>query len=628
MVKKIFLSIFISVVLFLAPDVHAAEEFATSYDVIYDVAEDGVTTVTEKIVLRNLTSRYYATDFKLTIGSTEISNIKASDQSGVMEVQTTTEGTSTVINVQFNAQIAGIDKELPWTLQFKSRDFAEKQGKIWQISAPKVSSSTSLENYLLTLSVPASFGEPSLISPLPKKQSVTGNKRFLVFDKSQLLFSGVSATFGKEQIYDFELKYNLENPRIVPVLTTITLPPDTAYQDVIFQRIEPKPLNVTVDNDGNFLAWYRLERNQKLTIVAVGSAKIHSRSKVKDPKLDSSLAEQYIESDKYWEKENPIITTKVIDILGYTPPESNQDKARLIHRYVSNYLRYKPERLKEGIERFGAVTALANPTEAVCMEFTDLFITLARAAGIPARELNGFAFTSNSIIRPLSLSRDVLHAWPEYWNDGIGWVMVDPTWESTTGGVDYFDKFDLNHFVFVIKGISSEQPVPAGSYKFNGVDSHDVKVKISDEDFIGKTNLTVNIDLDETVISGLPGKIKLKIINNGNALAQSSDLILTAAKLKILKNSQRVGPIPAFGQAEFEFDYQTDSLIEEGEDLIQVAIGKEKYTRKVNLKPFLLFRNYPFALIGFGLVTFLFYVLIVVAFFYRKKYMTGKNPKG
>jgi len=51
------------------------------------------------------------------------------------------------------------------------------------------------------------------------------------------------------------------------------------------------------------------------------------------------------------------------------------------------------------------------------MEFTDLFIALSRAAGIPAREINGFAYTDDIRLRPLDLVTDMLHAWPEYYDE-------------------------------------------------------------------------------------------------------------------------------------------------------------------------------------------------------------------
>ena len=599
--------------------IFAADEFSTAYDVVYDVGLDGITTVTEKINLRNLTSEYYASQFKLTIGTTQIFDIKASDGGGNMEVTQEQTGTSTTLNVKFNSQVVGKDKVFPWTLQFKSKDFAERVGKVWEVRAPKVSSG-NLEAYNLTISVPLQFGEPSLIAPTPKTQTISSDKMFITFEKSQLQQSGVSASFGTFQLFDFDLSYHLENNNLVPILTSIALPPDTAYQDVIMQRIDPKPSNVTVDDDGNYLAWYRLTRGQKLDIKVVGSAKLYTTSKVKNPVLPDILIQKYTEADKYWEKDNPQIQSKLAEILGTNPPQNQTEKAKLIYHYVVNTLKYDPTRIKDNIERFGALAVLNNPTQAVCMEFTDLFITLSRAAGIPSRELDGFAYTANPTLRPLSLSKDVLHAWPEYRDDTKGWVMVDPTWENTTGGVDYFNKFDLNHFVFALKGSSSLYPIPAGSYKYVGQDSHDVKVQLSENDFLGKPQLSVQIENADPILAGFPGKVKVKVSNVGNAVYPSKSFNVESSQLLILNgDSQMLGPIAAFGNASFDFNIRTKSLFDSFNDQIVVLIGSQRYTKDVEIKPFLIFQTVPMiATLVISLMGVL-YLLVLVGLIYRRR---------
>lgn len=601
--------------------VYAAEEFSTSYDVIYDVGNDGVTTVTEKVILKNLTSEYYANQFKLIIGATQISDIKASDDSGVMEVSSEIKDSSTIISVKFNQQVAGLGKTLPWTLSFKSKDFAEKTGKIWEIRAPKVSSSSNLENYNLTISVPVGFGDPTLISPVPRSQTSSNGKLFLTFNKEQLMESGVSANFGTLQLFDFDLIYHLENNNLIPIITNIALPPDTAFQDVIFQRIDPKPINVTVDMDGNYLAWYRLSRNQKMDVKVIGSAKLYTNSKVKNPSLSSELKEVYTKSQKYWEKDNPLIAAKLAEILGEKSPLSQEEKVKLIYKYVVNSLKYDSSRLNsERIERLGAVTALNNPSSVVCMEFTDLFIALVRSAGIPARELNGYALTSNPTLRPLSLDQDILHAWPEYWSDSLGWVMVDPTWENTTGGVDYFSKLDLSHFVFAILGSSSFQPVPAGSYKYEGLDSKDVKVTLSENDFLGKPQLDVSIDMQSSILAGFPGKIKLKVTNLGNAVFHAADFSVTSSKLNILSDTkQNLGEIPAFGVASFDIDFRTKSLFDSFDDQIVVLLGSQRFTRDVNVYPLFIFQAVPLMILGGISLMLIIYFGVLGYHFYNRK---------
>jgi len=615
-------------------------DFATSYDVLYDVSEDGTTTITEKVALKNLTSQFYANQFKLTIGATEIFDIKGSDPAGPLEITTQQQDTSTTISVKFNQQVAGLGKILPWTLQFKSKDFAQNLGKVWEIRAPRISSSTSLESYNLTISVPTSFGEPTLISPNPKSQTVSQGKLFLTFDKEQLKDVGVSASFGTHQLFDFDLSYHLQNEGLVPVLTNIALPPDTAYQDIIFQFIDPHPINVTLDEDGNYLAWYKLGRNQKLDIRVLGSAKIYSSSKVKNPALDEDLRKKYTKADKYWEKDHPQIVALLDNILGTTHPQNTEDIARLIYRYVVGALNYDQSRLEQnvntadqGVERFGAVTALNTPKEAVCMEFTDLFIALSRAAGIPARELDGYAYTANTSLRPLSLTRDVLHAWPEYWDGTRGWVMVDPTWENTTGGVDYFTKLDLNHFVFAIKGVSSTQPIPAGSYKFQGIDTQDVGVSLSEDDFLGKPQIKVSITTSDPILAGIPSKVKVTILNVGNALFPPTPFSLSSEKINILnhQSSINMGAIPPFGNAEFEFNIRTPSLFESFEDEFKVRIGEQEFNQKVSVKPFLLFRTIPLIILSTVFIIVAIYGAVLGGLLYRRRvlktHLSSDNTK-
>ncbi|MDO8577192.1 MAG: transglutaminase-like domain-containing protein [Candidatus Daviesbacteria bacterium] len=626
MVKKILITVFFLAVFTFVPKAYAAPEFATGYDVLYDVDESGVTTVTEKVTLKNLTSEYYANQFKLTIGATQISDIKASDPGGALSVSQEQTGISTAIGIKFNQQVAGLGKTLPWTISFKSKDFAEKVGKVWEVRIPKISSSSNLESYNLTLAVPRSFGQPSLISPSPKSQTVSESKIFIVFDKDQIQTSGVSANFGINQLFDFNLTYHLENKQLIPVITQVALPPDTSFQDVIFARIEPKPLNVTVDDDGNYLAWFRLNRGQKLDVKVFGSAKLYTSSKVKNFFLEEVLRKKYTEAQKYWEKDNPQIIAKLKEILGDDPPKDSEEKTKLIFEFVVNYLKYDPGRLKNNIERLGAVTALNNPNSAVCMEFTDLFIALARAAGIPTRELDGYAYTANTTLRPLSLTggvfdtKDILHAWPEYWDDRRGWVMVDPTWENTTGGVDYFNKLDLNHFVFAIKGSSSEEPIPAGSYKFEGKDTNDVKVTLSDTDFLGKPQIDAVIETSDPILSGFPGVLRVKLINTGNAFYPSAPLVISTNNILVLNvREQKLGPIPPFGSAEFNFNIRTKSLLDSFRDQVLVSVGGQKFTKEVRVSPFVLFRTVPLMIGAVAGVMVLVYFVVLGGHFYRRR---------
>ena len=149
---------------------------------------------------------------------------------------------------------------------------------------------------------------------------------------------------------------------------------------------------------------------------------------------------------------------------------------------------------------------------------------MSRAAGIPAREVNGFAYTQNPNIEPLSLVADVLHAWPEYWDkDKASWVQVDPTWGSTTKGTDFFSKLDLRHFTFVVHGLDYQKPYPPGSYKLGPNPQKDVYVALTQASFPPLRNSKIEFH----VISNVPWAdaiVELIIENTGNVAMYDEDL--------------------------------------------------------------------------------------------------------
>lgn len=590
----------------------AAEEFATSYDVSYEVQKDASTQVTQKITLKNLTSLYYASNFTLTVGSTTITDISASDENGALETKTESKDNKSIINVQLNQQIAGVGKEQSFTLKFKSKDFTQVMGRVWEVDLPRLPEGANINSYNVVLSVPLSLGDPTSILPNPKSQSQSFDRLFFTFDKEQLQKNGVSVSFGLSQVFDFNIKYHLSNQALFPVVTSVVLPPDTLFQDVIINRLSPEPVNVTIDEDGNYLAWFQLPRRTEQDVVISGSAKLYMKPKDKKIIQLSDLSKkEYLKSDQYWEKDNPAVKNVLLEIFKEEVDRNTREKARLIYQYVVNTLKYDRGRLnKDGVERLGAVTVLNNPSSAACMEFTDLFIALSRAAGIPARELDGFGYSQNKDLRPLSLSADLLHAWPEYYDENYGWVMVDPTWENTSGGIDYFNKFDLNHLVLAIKGISSTKPYI----------SDDIKVDLSNQDFIGKPQLKIILDLPSEIWAGFPVKAQIKILNQGNSTQEAANLLIKTDRIQLLDQaSVTVGSIPPFGMATYPINLRTKNIWESFEDNIEVAVAGQKISTVIKVKSFFLFGLFSYFAISLVAIIVIIYGVVLGIHLYKKR---------
>ncbi len=586
----------------LITPVLAEGEFATSYDVTYSVQEDGNTNVRENISLQNLTDRFYASNFSLTISAGQIEGVSAFDLSGPLKTSVKKEGSKTIIDVEFGAQVVGLGKEYDWTLDFSSKDFASKQGKVWEVTIPKISVSEPEDQYNLILSVPVSFGDPTSITPEPRSFSESGGRLNFNFAKDQVESSGVLANFGSEQIFKFNLEYDLKNNNIVPGFTSVPLPMNTNYQQVEIQKITPFPEDVTVDSDGNFLAWFKLKPGESFKVNVEGLAKLKNSPSIREV-LSPEEIKKLTKPHKYWESNNPLISAKLSEIFAGKNPKTTKEKAKLIYDFVVNYLKYDSQRVSNGdFKRLGSLNALSTPDLALCSEFTDLFITLARAAGIPAREIVGFAYSENEDLRPRSFGT-LLHAWPEYYDGSLGWVMVDPTWQNTSGGVDYFNKMDLNHLSLAKRGNSSLTPDS----------TNNISVKFTDEEFKPEYKVELEVDSKQEILAGLPASLSVKVKNLGSGVFPSQEASLSASKIIFESDGRFETPlIPPFGNYTREFNLRPQNLWVSFQDVIILRVGSLETQKIVEVIPFFKLKIFGFAILGVVVVLLLTYIGVFI----------------
>ncbi len=77
---------------------------------------------------------------------------------------------------------------------------------------------------------------------------------------------------------------------------------------------------------------------------------------------------------------------------------------------------------------------LFNTRSGFCGHYASAFVTLMRAAAVPARVVTGYLGGEwNPIGDYLVLRQSDAHAWAEVWLDGRGWTRVDPTTVSRLG---------------------------------------------------------------------------------------------------------------------------------------------------------------------------------------------------
>jgi hypothetical protein len=553
--------------------VYAAENFLTDYNVTYIVSPNGLTNVVMNINLTNTTSDYYyASSYKVQLGFLNLTNVRAYDSGGTITPIVTKTDSGYTIEFSFNTKVVGIGNKQTFTVTFDTSDIAQNIGKIWEVNIPGIEKQNSFHSFNVNLQVPPSFGKPVYIKPC---NTQAGCNDSLQFNKEQLSASGISIAFGENQLYDYTLLYHLQNINLFPIITEIAIPSDTNYQQIYIDSIDPKPLTIKKDSDGNWLAEYEINAAKKIDIIVKGRVRI-SLTPVSET-LTASNRKLYLQEQPYWQITDTSI--KALALSLKTP--------QAIYNYTVKNLNYDFSRISKTNNRLGASNVLKKPSLAVCLEFTDLFIALARAAGIPAREVDGYAYTNNSRQRPLSLVEDVLHAWPEYYDDvRKSWIMVDPTWGNTTGGVDYFNILDFDHFAFIKKGVSSTYPVPAGGYKIvNDEDRKDVYVYTSINDSIPAPTLILSPVLKSSYTAGFPINVHIKITNTGPGVSSENSLTITANGLLPKYQNIYIDRLLPYEVREYNFTLQNQSFLTNRSYPITIGMAGKNYQKTIAIIP-------------------------------------------
>lgn len=539
--------------------------FDISTNSSYNINEDGITTLTQNISIKNKTEFYYTPSYSISIGFKNIENIQAYGKEGSIPFTLDDSKTeSKNIKLTFTDKYTGLGTINNFTLKFDTKDIAKKQGSVWEISIPGIAKPEDFISHNSSITVPKSFGPPKIIKP----QKSNTDQKTVTFSKSESGKAGIFLIYGEKQYYSFSLSYHISNPNLFPVKTEIALPPQTNYQNVIITSFSTFPSNVTRDGDGNWIAQYQLLPQQRKTVIVKGMVEILSDAN--ESQISNAKIEAYLTPRKYWEVMDGDVqkTAKALK----TPRE--------IYDFVTSSLTYNYDKVSGENKRLGAKGTLLNKKNSVCMEFTDLFVALARASGIPARGVEGFGYTENSTLRPLSLVDDVLHTWPEYYDkDKRKWIMVDPTWGNTTRGMDYFNTLDFEHIVFVIKGYDSEYPIPAGGYKFENK-SKDVEVQFANaQDFKPFENLIFSDTFPNSTFPGLAisGSFTVKNTSNTPLIGKSATVTssLGAAKQFFIDY------IPPGGYKTINLEYKNAPFLTNRSLPITIQIGSFTYTKKV-----------------------------------------------
>lgn len=576
------------------------KNFSVNLDTTYTIATTGDVKVSHHFQITNLNPTLFIKQYGLRLSSSKITNVVIRDNTGEeIEKEVVTTNNQTNIGITFPDQIVGQNKARDFTITYQNPDIANISGQVLEVSIPQQASDDEIDHQKVQIISPLSFGLPTRANPDTYQTGLDENGRNIMTTYADLKGKSALLIFGDTQFYEFNLKYSLDNPTNTAKITQIALPPDTSLQRVNYKLLDPPPFSIKTDEDGNWIATYRLEPNTAVTVSAHVLIKV---SLAPDPDVPIFAPNQnLLSAQSYWPTGDREIT-KLTD--QFKTIKDSYD-------YVVKHLKYDFSNINGEIKRLGAEAAIKNPDQALCQEFTDVFVTMARTQGVPARRLTGYANTQNDILRPLSFVEDILHAWPEYFDQEKNqWIPIDPTWENTSGGVDYFNQFDLNHVVFAINGTSSELPYPVGSYKLDGQEkSKDIEVTFANE-FLS-ANPDFDFKLESTKLFGwpLPGTTRLIILNQTGQAFYNQELSLLPhdgrTKLSI-GSTYQIGSILPFEKKEVKINAYADGFFWPRKDTINLNYHDKTTTVITTVLPgdFARFEDPIFTLgVGAGLVT-------------------------
>ena len=524
----------------------ASDNFNYNINVNYIVSPDSNTLVKETYNITNKTSTQYLDSIRVSTPSTDVSNIQVYyGNGGSIPFETTriTQDKSgykydyTEIKVNFNRANVGQGLNWSFVIQYNTPDIVENKGRANVVYIPGISPENR-DEYNVSLTVPNSFGTIHGFSRLPKLTNQNPTNRTYSFSKDDLNNNSVQLLFGDSTTYKVNFAYPLKNESSSKKDFEIALPPSTSSQTVFIEKIEPAPVSTRVDTDGNVIAKYILDSNQASTVkvdvladVKYIEYNLANSGTLSD--IPQSLKNDYTKPTKYWPANNNQIKQKAQEVTQ--GKNSVAEKVKAINDYVIQTLNYNNEKIKYNI-RQGGLEALNDPNNVVCLEYSDLSISLLRAAGIPARMPVGYGY-SGDLKKSPSVS-DSLHSWVQAYIPNNGWINLDPTWGEKFNN---FGISDIDHLAFAIWGTDDSQP-PAITAE--GVDTNYQyeEVSLSYTDIVPTISNDAKITSTNWVILPFISINTYRVVGPSNATVFDAGVLQTNASSKKLTEVRTLAP--------------------------------------------------------------------------------------
>ena len=153
--------------------------------------------------------------------------------------------------------------------------------------------------------------------------------------------------------------------------------------------------------------------------------------------IPNEIKERYLENNAKYQIDNPVIQNALKEALG-------QEKnpywiARKLYNYLLDHMYY------EMVGGWNTAPTVLERGNGSCSEYSFVYISMCRAAGLPARYVGSVALRGDD-----SSMDDVFHRWVEIYLPNYGWIPVDPSRGDKTLPRDQADSFGfLKNSLFI-----------------------------------------------------------------------------------------------------------------------------------------------------------------------------------
>ncbi len=634
------LTLFVGIFYSLSAKVFASSNpFAVNYNILYTITKAGTARVSYHINIKNLTQSEYASSYSLTLTNTDITNISVIDNNGAsLPFHINKSATSDTVVTTFPQASFGYGSGENWYIQFTTSQVSKIQGKLLNIAIPAFQKKALIQNINTEVVVPNTFGKVNYVSPTNPQIRVGVNNTYISFNNAQSYTKeGILLVMGNNQVFKFKFQYKLANTNpLFKEQYKVVVPADFSTQKVLFSQISPTPQKTYIDSDGNYVLIYILNPKQKAQVKITGQAQVfptyNALSKPNSIKKELSPAEYkvYTAAQPYWQVANPFIHTLALKITK--GDSTNLSKALSIENYVASHLTYNQKAIFDSNrQRLGALKALEDPTNAICQEYVDVFVTLARSVGVPARMIAGYGDPPNINVNPLP--PDILHAWVQFYSSQYGWVNADPTWQSTSGNLNFFGNIGSSHFALVRYGISSVNPPLILSFVKEKNPQNNINIQATNTSFNPHINFTVTSPNLNNLVSGFKNYINIVIDNTGNQVLRNGNIKIFDKNKKLISTlSLNNNALFPGTKEDIQIPIISNSMFKSYSKQITISVDLSNYqgnsiTKKINtllsFKPFFVSGIIPW------IIVFILFILsiIIVDIIYRVKNTKNKASR-